>query len=287
MRCMACGANMVLTAVVPDETMMVRGFEHQTFRCLDCNVTEVRLTFTGGAARRAQLITPVPDVQNAQSAEAPQIPDVAARPEDTPLQQNGAAAGAWMRAVEKVRSRQAEIRERAEEARRTDWNIEFNRAWDQLAPGREQAAQNEHPSYVRPKDLATMYARTVHGRLRKSSRLLAGRNGARPGRVADSSEAVLQFNRFWESLGPGGIPLGLPAQTPAASIPSVPALLPLPSSMSLVPIEAMEPAALAARAILFLRGVARPRSADEPGNTSPEILQDAGSYTAPFMEAAE
>jgi hypothetical protein len=57
--------------------------------------------------------------------------------------------------------------------------------------------------------------------------------------------------------------------------------------MSLVPIEAMEPAALAARAILFLRGVARPRSADEPGNTSPEILQDAGSYTAPFMEAAE
>jgi hypothetical protein len=287
MRCMACGANMVLTAVVPDETMMVRGFEHQTFRCLDCNVTEERLTFTGGAARRAQLITPVPVVQAAQSAEAPRTPVAAARPQDTPHQQNGAAAGAWIRAVEKVRSRQAEIRERAEGARRTDWNIEFNRAWEQLAPGREQAVQNEHPSYVRPKDLASMYARAVHGRLRKSSRLLAGRNGARPGSVTDNPEAMLRFNRFWESLGPGGIPLGLPAAALTASIPSVPPLLPLPSSMSLVPIEAVEPATMAARAILFLRGVVRPRNPDEPGNKSSGILQDAGSYTAPFMEAAE
>jgi hypothetical protein len=284
---MACGANMVLTAVVPDETMMVRGFEHQTFRCIDCNVTETRLTFTGGAARREQLTTPVPVVQADQSVEAVQAAAAAARPEDIPPPQNGAAASAWMRAVEKVRSRQAEISERAEEIRRTDWNIEFNRAWEQLAPGREQAAQNEHPSYARPRDLATMYARTVHGRLRKSSRLLAGRNGARPGRLAESSEAVLQFNRFWESLGPGGIPLGLPAETLTASVQSVPALLPLPSSMSLVPIEAMEPATKAARAILFLRGVVRPRDPDEPGNASSGILQNAGSYTAPFMEAAE
>jgi hypothetical protein len=30
MRCMACGAEMILTNVVQDETMAVPGFEHQT-----------------------------------------------------------------------------------------------------------------------------------------------------------------------------------------------------------------------------------------------------------------
>jgi hypothetical protein len=33
MRCMACGAEMILTNVVQDETMAVPGFEHQTFMC--------------------------------------------------------------------------------------------------------------------------------------------------------------------------------------------------------------------------------------------------------------
>ena len=43
MRCTACGAELVLTQVVPDATTAVRGFEHHTFICSACHVTEHRM----------------------------------------------------------------------------------------------------------------------------------------------------------------------------------------------------------------------------------------------------
>jgi hypothetical protein len=46
MRCMACGAEMVLMNVVQDDTMAVPGFEHQTFMCSECQDVERRLVFT-------------------------------------------------------------------------------------------------------------------------------------------------------------------------------------------------------------------------------------------------
>jgi hypothetical protein len=46
MRCMACGAEMVLMSVVADGTMPVAGFEHRTFMCSGCHDVERRLTFT-------------------------------------------------------------------------------------------------------------------------------------------------------------------------------------------------------------------------------------------------
>ena len=46
MRCMACGAEMVLMSVVADETMPVSGFEHHTFTCSECEDVERRLVFT-------------------------------------------------------------------------------------------------------------------------------------------------------------------------------------------------------------------------------------------------
>jgi hypothetical protein len=33
MRCTSCGAELILTNVVPDETVAVRGVEHHTFVC--------------------------------------------------------------------------------------------------------------------------------------------------------------------------------------------------------------------------------------------------------------
>jgi len=45
MRCMTCGAEMVLISTVPDDTMPVAGFEHQTFMCSGCREVERRLTF--------------------------------------------------------------------------------------------------------------------------------------------------------------------------------------------------------------------------------------------------
>ena len=45
MRCTACGAELILTNVVPDNTMGVRGFEHHSFICSACHVTEHRVLF--------------------------------------------------------------------------------------------------------------------------------------------------------------------------------------------------------------------------------------------------
>jgi len=46
MRCLVCGAEMILTNVVPDDTMEVTGFEHHTFTCSKCEDIEGRLVFT-------------------------------------------------------------------------------------------------------------------------------------------------------------------------------------------------------------------------------------------------
>jgi len=44
MRCTACGAELILTKVIPDD--MVRGFEHHSFIWSACHITEHRLLFT-------------------------------------------------------------------------------------------------------------------------------------------------------------------------------------------------------------------------------------------------
>jgi hypothetical protein len=44
-RCSACGAELILTNVVPDDTVAVRGVEHHTFICSACHVIEHRVVF--------------------------------------------------------------------------------------------------------------------------------------------------------------------------------------------------------------------------------------------------
>jgi len=46
MRCLACGADMVMVKAVPDDTMAVAGFEHHTFMCSSCGDSERRLVFS-------------------------------------------------------------------------------------------------------------------------------------------------------------------------------------------------------------------------------------------------
>ena len=47
MRCLACGAEMLVEHVAPDDTMPVSGYEHRTLRCPQCGDTERRLVFAG------------------------------------------------------------------------------------------------------------------------------------------------------------------------------------------------------------------------------------------------
>ena len=56
MRCMACGAEMILMNVIQDETMPVPGFEHRTFMCSGCHDVERRLAFIPHDDRRQEAI---------------------------------------------------------------------------------------------------------------------------------------------------------------------------------------------------------------------------------------
>jgi hypothetical protein len=63
MRCTACGAELILTNVVPDDTVAVRGVENHTFICSACHVTERRVVF----------------IKDGREADGPPMPMQAAR----------------------------------------------------------------------------------------------------------------------------------------------------------------------------------------------------------------
>jgi hypothetical protein len=45
MRCTACGGELILTSVAPDDTVAARGVEHHTFICSGCHGSELRVVF--------------------------------------------------------------------------------------------------------------------------------------------------------------------------------------------------------------------------------------------------
>jgi hypothetical protein len=61
---MACGGEMRLVGIVPDESMPVAGFERHTLRCADCRDTEQRLVFN-----RPAKFTPVDDAPPLSTAD--------------------------------------------------------------------------------------------------------------------------------------------------------------------------------------------------------------------------
>ncbi|MFZ1095316.1 MAG: hypothetical protein WAN75_39880 [Xanthobacteraceae bacterium] len=59
MRCTACGAELILTDVVPDDTARIRGCEHHTFICPGCHVTERRVVLTRHGREDDSMPVPV------------------------------------------------------------------------------------------------------------------------------------------------------------------------------------------------------------------------------------
>ena len=86
MRCVTCGAEMILVKVVPDETMIVEGFERYTLQCLECGEIEQRFVFKNAAARAAESAAQA-------AAEAAE-------------RGSASAPSGWTRAVERLRERQ-------------------------------------------------------------------------------------------------------------------------------------------------------------------------------------
>ena len=129
MNCVACGAEMILVSVVPDETMIVKGFERYTMQCLGCGDQEERFLFNAANGHAAQMA--------AQAAAA------AVEHAEPPM------ATAWLRAVERLRGRQTEVTQRRAEQEKADRVTQFYREWEELIPNGQRPSQIKVPP--RPK----------------------------------------------------------------------------------------------------------------------------------------
>jgi len=104
MQCLACGADnkMLLMDVVQDDTMKVPVIERQIYMCSACRHIARRLVF-----RRAKMpVTHLP---------------VIAVPIDELWKERVVAPRTWGNAVEKLRSRQIDLKERTAAAKTAGW----------------------------------------------------------------------------------------------------------------------------------------------------------------------
>jgi hypothetical protein len=99
MRCLACGAEMDLIEIVPDNTKMVRGYEHQTWQCSSCSETERRLVFSG--ANGSSHPQKFPLRERPAAPPAPLVTPIATRAD-----KSAEVASAWRRTFAKLRARQ-------------------------------------------------------------------------------------------------------------------------------------------------------------------------------------
>jgi hypothetical protein len=253
MRCMVCGGEMILAEVKPDGAGMVAGFKHETLQCSVCQDIERRFVFGPGSSEKPGL-PPVPA--------CPQQPAVYSSPDEaifaspprsssspqgisssspkSSTQPDVVSASTWVRAVEKLRNRQADIRVRAD-GEKKDWHARFNHTWEKLA------ALRKHPiaSDVAPRGphhLARKSARALRDELRGSS--FTGYR-TKQSTIEPPAEEIQRFNRFWDSLLLTRHRSDLPTEAPTILAE------PLPRSLSLVRVDGV---GVAARAILLLRG---------------------------------
>jgi hypothetical protein len=157
MKCLACGAEMRLMDVRTDATT-VCGIERHTFQCSACAHTAQRLMLNRVRITITNLPVVIP-------RKAPAIDLQNGRP---------AAQSAWASAIEKVNSKQADLKQRA--AATTDWGS----AVEKLSIALKQQAVAAR---------ATAWARTVD-KLR--TRQMAVKERTVPVRTGDR-----EFNRVW------------------------------------------------------------------------------------------
>jgi hypothetical protein len=78
MRCAACGGELILTNVVPDDTVAARGVEHHTFICSGCHVTEHRVVFIKDGRETDSSPMPMPAARRGKRVSTVQDEHVAA-----------------------------------------------------------------------------------------------------------------------------------------------------------------------------------------------------------------
>jgi len=259
MRCMACGGEMILTAVKPDDAGMVVGFRHETLQCSVCRDTEHRFVYSRESSEKPELplISALPrqDVISSTSVEAissssphssmPQSIPASPR-ESFSAREAIASVSSWGRAVEKLRSRQADIKMRAGAGKieETDWNARFNQSW--FGPPLHKSPAARDATYSRPKHFVRKSARALRTEI-SDGLCSAGKQPNQPA-IEPSATSIERFNRLWDSLLPARHRSDLLSEVSTTSAG------PLPRSLSLAQVENLEGVSVAGRAILLLRG---------------------------------
>ncbi len=107
MRCLACGIEMQLMSVVPDENVSVPGYAQHRFECPSCHDTETRLLFGRARVVVAPRAAPEPAPAAARFSSPP-----ASAPAPAPARNEAAVradkpvnSGAWARAMTMLRRR--------------------------------------------------------------------------------------------------------------------------------------------------------------------------------------
>jgi hypothetical protein len=179
---------MVLMNVAQDDTMIVPGFEHQTFTCSECQDVERRLVFTkqdresvtkhtldqaatpvvptsttpeGHVAASGLLSGPVEPAQTVpvEPTQTASVEPAKAAPVETtqtvPVQlsiQNRQAlrlqTNAWTKAVDKVHTHEKQTAER-QAADEAERRAQFNHFWDNLTSVRAPSTSSDASSHVK------------------------------------------------------------------------------------------------------------------------------------------
>jgi hypothetical protein len=259
MRCMSCGGEMILAGVKPDDTGMVAGFKHETLHCLVCRDTEQRFVYSRESSEQPELppisalsqqpvisSTSVEAISSSSAHSSVRQGTPASPPESFSAREAIASVGSWGRAVEKLRSRQTDIKMRTggEKVEKTDWNAQFNQAWEKHGTPPHKSPGACDATHRRPKHLVRKSARALRIELWGSS---PTGNRTNQSAIDPPAASIERFKRFWDSL--------LPARHRSDLLPeaSTTSAKPLPRSLSLVQVEKLEGVSIAGRAILLLR----------------------------------
>jgi hypothetical protein len=255
MRCIACGGEMILTAVVPDDAGMVAGFRHETLHCRVCRDIEHRFVYSRESSEKAespfisalpqQVISSTSHETISSSSPHSSMPQgiVASPPDSFSAREAIGSVTSWGRAVEKLRKRQADIKMRAGAGKiEKDWNARFNQPW--LGTPLQKASADRDATPCGQKHFVRKSARALRTELCGLS--LTGKQLKQPA-IEPPARSIERFNLLWDSL--------LPASPTSEHVPkaSTTSAKPLPRSLSLVQVEGLEGVSVAGRAILLLR----------------------------------
>jgi hypothetical protein len=273
MRCMACGEEMRLVQVVPDDTMPVPGYEHHTLACPGCHDVERRLVFSRDLEPVPFEPRPLPPAAlRAEAAAGRAARSSVEIPPDAVMASSSITAPSWARAVDRLRNQQSSLQARQADVKASATANQMRRDWQEAVRSRRLAqttlaqatlaqatlaqataapvapADRSRPSPAPSSAMARMLARlrrrdtwqqTWHQTSHQTSHQTWHQAA---GGAADERR---RFDQMWESFAP---------PTPAAAAASLPQPAAV-GSKSLVPVAppAGEAWSTVARAMTLLR----------------------------------